>query len=142
MWQAITNKNYQNYKLNMEINKELRFRIYYGYSPSDYLCIKESELERAKYAWQTGSGFSSGTKTVSGSEFKRIEEDFRYYTGWYDTYNPKEKEDMLQIKRDMPDKNLFEKRLGLADNRVKYILRSGKTELLQSPEKVDTLLLN
>lgn len=129
----------------MEIQKgqkELRFRIYYGYGSGDYIKITDKELERAKYAWQTGSIFNHGIKSVSGSEFKRIEPDFRHYTGWYDEYNPKDSSDFLQMKRDMPSEAEFTERLGLADMRVRYVLENGhQVELLSQPDKVDVLLL-
>lgn len=129
----------------METKKEgqvLRYRIYYGYSAGDYIAITENELERAKYAWQTGAIFSHGIKSVKGAEFKRIEPDFRHYTGWYDEYSPKDSGDFLQLKRDMPDESLFQARLNKADDRVRYILNTDQPQLLSTPEKVDTLLLN
>jgi hypothetical protein len=131
--------------MNQEERGLLRFRIYYGYSGIDYIAITENELERAKYAWQTNAIFTHGTKQVKGAEFKRIEEDFRYYTGWFDTYSPKEAEDYLQLKRDMPDMSVFEKRLGLADSRVRYILNANPqqhSQLLSDPKAIDLLLLN
>lgn len=121
--------------------KELRFRIYYGYGSGDYIQITDNELERAKYAWQTGAIFTHGIKSVKGSEFKRIEPDFRHYTGWLDSYEPKESADNQQMLRDMPPRIEFEKRSELAEGRVRYIIQTEQPQLLQSPERVDALLL-
>lgn len=121
---------------------QLRFRIYYGYNQSDYIAIPESELERAEYAWKKNAIFSYGGKQVKGAEFKRIEEDYRHYTGWYDSYSPSSGEDFLQIEREMPKSSLFQDRLALAQERVRTAIQMNRVDLLGEPEKVDKLLLN
>ena len=122
------------------MNKELRWRVIYGYNPSDYVSIKEDYLEKAKYAMLSGGLFNYNNQTVRGSEIKRIEPDMRYYTGWLDSFIPKEAEDYAQIERDMPSKLLHE-RSQLADNRVRYVLQKGQPKLLGDIAKVDKLLL-
>lgn len=119
----------------------LRYRVYYGYNPSDYIAIPESELERAEYAWKKNAIFSYGSKQVKGSEFKRIEEDYRYYTGWFDSYSPKDVDDFAQIEKEMPRRQLFQDRLALAQDRVRYAIQNGKVELLNNPQEFDKLRL-
>ena len=99
------------FKKNIMESRGLRFRVYYGYAPSDYIAIPENELERAEYAWRKNAIFSYGGKQVKGSEFKRIEEDYRYYTGWFDSYSPKDGEDFQQIEKEMPKRSLFQDRI-------------------------------
>ena len=123
------------------MQKELRWRIVYGYGANDYISIREDQLEKAKYAMITGKVFA-GDKMISGSEIKRIEEDYRFYTGWYDTYNPKDSEDYAQIKRDVPTQLLLD-RAKIADNRVGYLVRNNKPlALLENPKSLDQLMLN
>lgn len=120
--------------------KELRWRVIYGYGPTEYIAIGEVDLEKAKYAMITGKVFA-GPRMLQGNEIKRIEEDFRFYTGWYDSYVPKEGEDHVQMLRDMPDKKLFTERVQLADTRVGYILKANQPSLLFDVARVDQLLL-
>jgi hypothetical protein len=122
------------------MNKELRYRVVYGYNPSDYISIKEDYLEKAKYSMLSGGLLNYQNQTVRGSEIKRIEPDFRFYTGWLDSYNPKESEDYAQIERDVP-RLLLEERSRIADNRVRYILQHNKPALLNDINNVDKLLL-
>lgn len=126
----------------MDTQKKLRFRIITGYNPKDYIAITEDDLEKAKYSMISGGVYNHGVHTIKGSEIKEIREDFRYYTGWFDTYEPKEGEDMAQIRRDMPPMPLFTARAELANQRVTYVLRSGKLALLDTPLQIDVLLLN
>ena len=123
-------------------SRGLIFRVYYGYAPSEYIAIPESELERAEYAWKKNAIFSHGGKQVKGAEFKRIEEDYRYYTSWYESYSPKEGEDFEQIEREMPKRILFQDRIALAQERVRFAMQSGQEKLLGTPEELDKLLLN
>jgi hypothetical protein len=121
------------------VKKKLKWRVVYGYMLTDYVSIEEHELEKAKYAWITKSIFSTGDRMISGSEIKRIEPDWRYYTGWSEGYEPKSGDDFAQIKRDMPT-HLIEDRNRMADARVKYIIENDKPELLNQVEAVDNLL--
>jgi len=108
---------------------ELKWRIIYGYSSDDYIQIGEEHLEKAKYAMISGKVFSGNGKMIKGSEIKRIEPDYRYYTGWNDSYNWGNAEDLKQIERDAPHKELVE-RYELADNRVKFAIQNNKVGLL------------
>lgn len=117
------------------MKKELRWRIIYGYNPNDYLAIGEEYIEKAKYAFYTGKIFNHPQKIIKGSEIKRIEPDIRYYTGWYDTYEPKEAEDFKQIHRDVPMREIEERSL-TADKRVRYVIEHKKPALLANPEQI------
>lgn len=118
----------------------LRFRIIYGYGTNDYISITENELEKAQYCWIKNAVFTHG-RQIKGGEFKRIEEDYRYYTGWHDTFSPKDSEDMAQITRDMPPKRIFDERLELARVRAQYAIETNQPNLLGTPEKLDVLRL-
>lgn len=124
------------YQREVKIKKVLRWRVIFGYLPTDYLIVGEEDLEKVKYAWLTKGVYKA---KLSGSEIKRIEPDWRYYTGWSDGYTPKDGDDFAQIKRDMPTE-LIEGREQIADARVKYILENDRQDLLENIEKVDQLL--
>ena len=125
----------------MEQQNKLRYRVVYGWNPKDFLAITEDELEKVKYAWVTDGIY----KDVKGGTILRIEEDFRYYTGWNEGYEPKSPDDFAQIERDMPPLKLFEARRALAGERVRYIAkvqdREEKFRLLENPSMLDTILL-
>lgn len=120
----------------VQVKKELRWRVIFGYAPTDYIVVGEEDLEKVKYAWLTKGVYKA---KLSGSEIKRIEPDWRYYTGWSDGYEPKYADDFRQIREDTPT-HLIEERERIADARVRYVIQSAKPELLQSLEKVDQLL--
>lgn len=122
------------------MNKELRWRVVFGYNPNEYVSIKEDYLEKAKYAMLSGGLFNYNNQTVRGSEIKRIEPDIRYYTGWLDSYSPKESEDYAQIERDVP-RTMLEERSRIADDRVRYVLQKGQPKLLNDISSVDKLLI-
>jgi hypothetical protein len=120
--------------------KELRWRVIYGYSPDDYISIGEEFLEKAKYAMISGKNFAHKNTIIRGSEIKRIEDDYRFYTGWNNSFHPSTAEDQIQLERDVPTKELRERGV-LADSRVAYIARTGKTNLLSNIQEADKLLL-
>lgn len=123
------------------MEKKLRYRVITGYNSNDYLSITDDFLEKAKICMITDRVFTYKGTYVRGTEIKKIEEDYRYYTGWNDEYYPKTQDDRLQIEKEMPvDK--FTKRSELADKRVEFILNTKRFDLLDNPEKTDTLLLN
>jgi hypothetical protein len=122
------------------MKQELRWRVTYGYKPNEYISISEDYLERAKYAMISGKNFACKGRIIRGSEIKRIEEDFRYYTGWSDEFNPSSAEDQQQIMRDAPINDL-RLRSELADRRVSYIAHTGQTKLLADVSQTDKLLL-
>lgn len=118
------------------MQKELRWRVVYGYDNSEYIQIGEDLLEKAKYSMITGKILSANGKMIKGSEIKRIEPDYRYYTGWNDGYDYGGYEDRLQIERDCPLKEINE-RYELADNRVRYAITNKKENLLLTePNKI------
>lgn len=125
-----------------EEKKLLRYRIIYGYGKSEYIAIDETDLERAFYAWTTGAIFNHPSKSRKGTEFKGIEADFRFYTGWSDEHEPRSEGDRNQMTNSMPPRELFYNRKQLAENRARYIIENQATHLLSDPKAVDTLLLN
>ena len=122
------------------MNAILKWRVVYGYNPNDYISIDETYLEKAKFAMISGKVFNYKTKTIRGREIKSIEPDYRFYTGWFDSYEIQSGEDQVQIDRDVP-MEAIEERSAKADQRVKYILTSGKTQMLNHIGQVDKLLL-
>ena len=121
--------------------KKLKWRVIYGYSDNDYISIGGDYLERAKYAMLSGKLFNYEIKTIRGSEIKRIEPDYRYYTGWNDSYKFGGGGDTKQINRDVPLKEIKD-RTRLADNRVRYALNKGQINLLNDVSSLDRLLIN
>jgi hypothetical protein len=114
---------------------KLKYRVYFGYSNNDYISITDEQLEKAQYCMISGKVLNAGNKMIRGSEIKRIEEDYRYYTGWNDSYHPSSQEDTLQIKRDCPPE--LNERLNLAIERVQYAIQNKKENvLLQNPDKL------
>jgi len=122
------------------MNATLRWRVVYGYNPNDYISIDESYLEKAKYAMVSGKVFNYKTKTIRGREIKSIEPDYRFYTGWFDSYEIQSGEDQKQIDRDVP-MEAIEQRSSKADQRVRYVLTTGKTQMLNDIGQVDKLLI-
>lgn len=122
------------------MNKELRWRVVYGYRPHEYISIDEKFLEKAKYSMLSGKLFNYKTQTVRGTRIDRIEPDFRFYTGWADTYQYGGGEDQIQIERDVPIHEL-ESRSVVADSRVRYVLQNKNPQLLNDITGVDKLLL-
>lgn len=122
--------------------QKLQYRIIYGYNPKDYISIGEQQLEKALYAMISGGIYTDGIKTIKGGEIKNIIPDFRYYTKWYDTYTPTDSDDDEQMRRLMPPDSEFSERMNLANDRVAIVMRQGKPQLLNEPEKIDQLYLN
>lgn len=108
---------------------QLKWRVVYGYNDDEYIRIGEEHLEKSKYAMVSGKIFSANGKMIKGTEIKRIEPDYRYYTGWHDSYNFGNADDHAQIERDVPVKELSE-RYELADNRVRFAIQNKKVDLL------------
>lgn len=117
-------------------NTKLKYRAYYGFKPNEYISIEEQDLEKVLYCMQTGDLF----RGIKGTVIQRLEEDFRYYTGWYDSYSPADGDDQKQLERDVPTKELEERRQ-LALERVNYVQRTGQEHLLANASQIDLLLL-
>ena len=130
---------YTNGQYSMQ-TKELRWRAYYGFNPNDYYTITEKDIERVKYAQIAKVVTTIDGRQINGSYIQRIEEDFRHYTGWYDSYSPKSGEDNQQLQRDVPYK-LLQEREQIADERVRHVLKSGKPQLLETPETIKSIPL-
>lgn len=118
------------------MEEELRWRVVYGFKSDQYVSIGEDMLEKAKYAMVTGKIFAHKDKMIRGERIVSIEPDYRFYTGWYDSYTPNDGDDFAQIKRDVPIAKLKE-RFELADERVKIaITTKSVATLLKEPEKI------
>lgn len=79
------------------------YKVKYGFKPLDYVSIEAGdELEKAICAWTTGNVVSVGGKMINGNNIISIEPHFHKYTGWHETYEPRDGEDMKQIERDCP----------------------------------------
>jgi len=109
--------------------KQLKWRVVYGYDKNAYIQIGEDLLEKAKYSMATGKILSANGKMIRGSEIKRIEPDYRYYTKWNDDYVYGNSDDLKQIERDCPIKELND-RYQLADERVRYAITNKKVNIL------------
>lgn len=109
------------------MNKIYWWKVRYGFNASDCVVIQESEIEKAIYAQIKKAPIQLGDKYINGSNIIVIEPNYHKYTGWFDSYEPKEADDFLQIKRDCPD---FTGRLEHYKNRVQYLLQNGKQDLI------------
>lgn len=135
----IVRENDRTYYKEVVTKKELRWRIVFGYNTTDYISIGEEDIEKAKYAWITKSIFNHPIKPINGSEIKRIEPDWRYYSGWRDGYEPKAPEDYRDIQASIPT-HLIEDRTKLADVRIATVLQKNEPSLLNNLSEVDKLL--
>ncbi len=104
------------------------FRVQYGFDKMSYLRVEAgTELEKAIYAWIEQVPVAIGDKMIQGKHIISIEPDFRYYTGWYDTYNPTTGEDFAQIERDCPKLDGY---IEAYKDRVLQLISSNQTDLI------------
>lgn len=79
------------------------FKVKYGYDKSAFTVVEEGgNLERALYAWIEQVPVTLGDKMIHGKSILAIEPYYHAHTGWNELYEPKDGEDMAQIKRDCP----------------------------------------
>jgi hypothetical protein len=105
---------------------KLMFRVKYGFDTMSHLRVEGgAELEKAIYAWMEQVPVTLGGKMIQGKHIISIEPDYRYYTGWYETYSPTTGDDFAQIERDCPKLDGYieaykQRVLGLIENRQSY----------------------
>ena len=106
--------------------KKHYFKIRYGFKPTDFVSVEAGgELEKAIYAWSTGRIVSVGNKMVKGDNIISIEPHYHKYTGWYETYEPKEGDDFAQIERDCPN---FDGVLPHYRERVTFLMQANRVK--------------
>lgn len=106
------------------------FKVKYGYDVMDFISIPEEELPRAIKAWQQGMIYEYDGSMVKGSEIKTITPHYQKYTGWNESYEPKDSDDFKQIEKYCPK--------GLRDcieNAKSFLLNGG------NPASYKTVLL-
>lgn len=102
--------------------KKIMFRVKYGFDKTAFLRVEAGpELEKAIYAWVEQIPVTIGGKMIQGKHIISIEGDFRYYTGWYETYEPTSGDDFAQIERDCPN---FDGIMPYYRERVAYLIQS------------------
>lgn len=104
---------------------KLYYKIKYGFKGMDFVSVEAGpDLEKAVYAWSTGNIASIAGKMVNGNNIISIEPHYQKYTGWHETYEPRESADFEQIQRDCPD---FANTLPYYQERVKFLMNSNRT---------------
>lgn len=112
------------------------YRVRYGFDSNAKVRVEAGpELERVIYAWLQQAPVAAGGKMIHGKHIISIEPDHHYYTGWYDTYEPKSGEDLRQIQRDCPP--TLETVFDLYVERVRTLVREDKTELIGRSEPIN-----
>lgn len=107
--------------------KERFFLVKFGFGQLDKVSLPEIEVEKAIYAQVKGIPVKLGNSYVNGRNIISITPHYHKHTGWYDSYEPTEREDWLQIKRDCPD---YEGVIDAYQERVKELISTGKENLL------------
>lgn len=98
------------------------FKVYIDFTR--YISIDETELEKALYAFQTGKPviFELG----AANRIESIIPDFNKELGWYSDYKPNA-DDMGDIERVKPK---YAKHLSATKEKIQFLLKTGKTELI------------
>lgn len=68
----------------------------------DRVSVEEGDLKKVLYAQFKGTPVQIGESVINGKNIISIMPDYHRYTGWYESYEPKEADDWEQIKRDCP----------------------------------------
>lgn len=119
--------------------KPLRFRVRYGFDKMSSLSIEAGpELEKAIYAWVEQIPVTIGGKMIQGKHIISIEQDYHYYTGWYESYQPTTGDDWKQIERDCPDVDGY---IDAYRQRVMSLIADRKTHLIgtEQPLQIETI---
>jgi hypothetical protein len=103
--------------------KELFFKVKFGFGTLDRVSIGEDEIEKAIYAQVTGKPVRLKNSYINGRNMISITPDYHKYTGWHETYDPKDHEDFRQIERDCPK---FDGVLEAYTDRVRTLIESGR----------------
>lgn len=103
--------------------KEKYFKVRFGFGVNDFVSVKDEEVEKAIYAQVKGTPVRLGDSFVNGKNIVSITPHYHKYTGWYDSYEPKDGEDWKQIERDCPK---FDGVLESYTNRVRELMSKGE----------------
>jgi hypothetical protein len=120
------------------------YRVKYGFKPSECVAIQAGpDLERAIYAKIEKIPVTLGGKFIDGNTILRIEPYVHKYTGWYDSYEPKDGDDEAQIKRDCPKElePILEKHtefvMSLIRNEQPQLIGSGQALTMELPGRTE-----
>ena len=95
------------------------FKVKYGYDVMDFVSVEESDLPRVLDAWNNNKIYIYGSNAVKGNEIKSISPHYHKYTGWNESYEPKDADDFREIERYCP------KGLNASIENAKRFLTSG-----------------
>ena len=114
------------------------FKIVYGYKTHEFVSIEAGgDLERAIYAWTEKIPILLNGKMIEGRTILRIEPHIQRYTGWLESYQYGDGDDMEQIKRDVP--NDLDKILLFHQSHVAKLQASGRAVEIGNGEAVKLL---
>ncbi len=106
--------------MTIATKEEKWFKVKYGFGAMNQISIQADELEKALYAQKFGEVVQLGDRQINGKYIISIEPHWHKYTGWVDSYEPKDADDWAQIERDCP-KDL-EQVIRLKRERVDYLV--------------------
>ena len=100
----------------------MRFKVYKDFN--NFILIDEDELEKALYAFQTGSGvmFDMGAM----SHIESIMPDYNSACGWYSDYKPNQ-DDNAELDNIKP---LFSKLISKTKERIQYLIETKQENLI------------
>ncbi len=114
------------------------FKVKYGFAPTDIVSIKDDELEKALYAQKYGVVVQLGDKQINGKYIISIAPNFHKYTGWLDTYEPKDADDWGQIARDCPKE--LDEVIKMKRDRVDYLVKNNQRQLIGKNVEIPELI--
>lgn len=120
------------------MKKEIRFKVKYGFKTSEQKSVNIGQLEKIIYGIQTDSMVTVGDRMIKAKNIVSIEPDYHYYTGWNSSYEPKNKEDFEQIKRDAP---VFDGILEKVNHKVSDYINNNNLQAIGSGTSEDFLKL-
>ena len=113
------------------------FKVKFGFGKMDFVSVKNEEVEKAIYAQLKKIPVKLGSSYINGSNIVSITPHYHKYTGWYDTYEPRDSDDMKQIERDCP-KGFDQVLLGYQD-RVRGYIEKGNVNLIGNNQEVPAI---
>ena len=108
------------------------FKVKYGFGAMDKVSIEEGELKKVMYAQLKGTPVQVGGVVINGKNIIAITPDYHRYTGWYDSYEPKDGEDWKQIERDCPK---FYGVLEYHKDKMLQLVKTGQIGLIAEKEE-------
>ena len=112
--------------------KNLYFKVKFGYGKKDFIVVDENEVQRAVYAMYADKPIQLAESFIRGSNILSITPNYHSYTGWNESYEPKEPEDFKQIERDCPD---FTGKLDMIKNHVLKLVQEKRLADIGKPIK-------